>query len=99
MVRFEWDELKNQRNIRERGIPFGRAADFDFETALFVIDSRKDYGETRIRALGFIGERLHALVFAARGEKIRVISLRKASKREERKYAQSRSTEPAEDRS
>ena len=95
-MRFEWDESKNQRNIRKRGIPFEQVEGFDFESALFVIDSRQDYGEARIRALGLIGERLYALVFTVRGGGLRVISLRKASKREERKYAQSHSTESPE---
>ena len=93
MWKLEWDEAKNERNIRERGIPFEFAAEFDFKTALFVTEPREKYGESRIRALGFLGERLHVLVFTMRGESLRVISLRKANAREVRKYAQNCSAE------
>lgn len=93
-MHLEWDEAKNEHNIRERGIPFEFAADFAFETALFVIEPREKYGEPRMRALGFLGERLHVLVFAMRGESLRVISLRKANAREVRKHAQSYPAEP-----
>jgi uncharacterized DUF497 family protein len=43
-----YDADKNNRNIEERGLPFDRVADFDFETALYVVDDRHEYGETRI---------------------------------------------------
>jgi len=81
-----FDPAKNERNIRESGISFELAADFDFETAMFVEDIRKDYGEIRIRAFGFIGDRLHALVFTMRGTALRVISLRKANRKEVNRY-------------
>ena len=77
-----FDSSKNERNIGERGISFERAREFDFETALYVEDTRKNYGETRLRAVGYIGRRLHVLVFTMRGETLRVISLRKANRNE-----------------
>jgi uncharacterized DUF497 family protein len=54
-MRITFDPAKNEHNIQERGISFELAADFDFETAIYAEDVRKDYGEVRIRALGFIG--------------------------------------------
>lgn len=66
-MKIAFDPAKNERNIRQRGLSFELAEDFDFENAMYLEDSRKDYGETRIRALGFIGDRLHALVFTMRG--------------------------------
>jgi hypothetical protein len=42
-VEVTFDPAKNERNIKERGLSFERAADFDFETAVFVEDDRKDY--------------------------------------------------------
>ncbi len=86
----EFDEAKNARNIRERGISFERFADIDAETALSGEDVRKDYGERRLRVLGFIDGLLYAAVVTPRGEKIRVISLRRANRREERAYAKER---------
>lgn len=81
-----FDPEKNQRNIVERGLSFERAADFDFETAVFALDTRQDYGEVRYRALGFLERRLHALVFVETETGIRVISFRKANIREVRHY-------------
>ena len=82
-----YDTAKNKANIAKHGIAFDRVGDFDFETALYVIDDRFDYGETRLRALGFIGSQLHALVFVETTKGVRVISLRKATKTERNLYA------------
>lgn len=81
-----YDPGKNETNIRERGISFTRAADFEWSSALVVEDTRKDYGEPRFQALGFIEERLHMLVFTPRDPDTHVISLRKANKREVNRY-------------
>jgi hypothetical protein len=54
---------------------------------LFRPDTRKDYGESRSIGIGTIRGRIAVVVFAERGpETIRVISLRKASKRERKQY-------------
>lgn len=42
---FEFDPAKSARNRRDRGIGFDRFADMDFDTAIAVEDTRKDYGE------------------------------------------------------
>jgi uncharacterized protein len=42
-----YDPAKNDRNIRERGLSFERTIEFDFETAIFWVDTRRDYGEVR----------------------------------------------------
>ncbi len=55
-------------------------------------DLRKDYGERRFQALGFIGDRLHALVFTPRHDKVHVISLRKANAREANHYEQTQNS-------
>jgi uncharacterized DUF497 family protein len=87
-ISFSSDPAKNERNIAARGISFDAARDFDFATALIGEDDRRDYGEMREVAFGFIGERIHVLVFTMRGETCHVISLRKANKREVRTYVQ-----------
>ncbi len=81
-----FDPAKDQRNIRERGICFERVVEFDFESSTYIEDTRKDYGEIRIRTLGVIGNLLHALVFTMRGTTLRVISLRKANRKEVKGY-------------
>jgi uncharacterized DUF497 family protein len=84
----EFDPLKSEINARERGLSFTLAAQFDFETALFKVDRRRDYGEIRIRALGRVGCRVYAMVFTEREHAIRIISLRKANRREVHLYEQ-----------
>lgn len=87
-VEITFDPAKNADNIRERGLPFSLVKDeFDWASARVIEDKRKDYGERRFRALGFIGARLHAVVYTPRATMMHVISLRKANRREERRYA------------
>ncbi len=83
-----FDSAKNARNIADRGLSFERVVEFDFDGAIFSVDIRREYGETRYRALGFLDGRLHALVFVEMAKGIRVISFRKANKREVRWYEQ-----------
>jgi uncharacterized protein len=71
-VKIEFDPEKNAKNIRERGLPFTLADEFDWTTAMIAPSSR--YGETRFFAIGYIGSRLHALVFTKSGATVRVIS-------------------------
>ena len=89
-MRLTFDPAKNARNVRERGLPFELVARLNWETALAMEDTRKDYGERRLRVLAFLGERLHAAVITRRGNAIHVISFRKASKREVRRYEEER---------
>lgn len=86
-MKIEFDQFKNERNIRKRGIAFSLAQEFDFETTIRFGDNRKDYGEVRINAVGYIGERLHVLCFKPlKDDTFRVISPRKANERERKKY-------------
>ena len=87
-MRVIFDPAKNERNIRVRGLSFERAVDFSFESALFAIDGRKEYKETRVIAIGMLGDRVHALCFTETTDGIRVISFRKANDREVKRYAQ-----------
>ena len=88
-MRIAFDPAKNLRNIEERGLSFELVRGFDFETAIFAVDSRRDYGETRLRALGLLDDRLHALVFVEEATGIRIVSFRKANKREVQHYEKS----------
>jgi uncharacterized protein len=83
-VAITYDPVKNERNIRERGLPFDRAEDFDFATAHFYTEVRK--GETRRVAVGYLDKRLHLLCYIPQPDGIRVISFRKANAREAKKY-------------
>lgn len=87
-MRVTFDPAKNARNIAERGLPFERATEIDWETAISQEDTRRDYGERRVRVLGLIAGRLHAVVITIRGDALHVISFRKANAREVKRYEQ-----------
>ena len=78
-MHIEFDPAKNEANIRARGLSFGRAADFDFHTAVVAQDARKAYPEPRFVAVGRLDQRLHVLCFTPKAGGIRVISFRKAN--------------------
>jgi uncharacterized protein len=82
---------KVSQNERERGLPFKLVEHLDWSHAVIKEDDRQDYGERRYRALGFIGERLYAVVFTPRDGNMHVISLRKANKREVKQYEEATS--------
>ncbi|WP_213778635.1 BrnT family toxin [Caballeronia sp. dw_276] len=83
-----YNALKNETNIRERGLSFEAVRDLDLTKALIVEDIRKVYEERRFQVFGLIEGRLHMLVFTPRGGKMHVISLRKANPREIKRYEQ-----------
>ena len=87
-MQIDFDPAKNATNVRERGLPFERAADFVFDTAIVWQDTRKAYPEVRFVAVGYLGSRLHVLCFTPIEGGIRVISFRKANPREVKDYEQ-----------
>ena len=87
-MQVEFDSAKDRANQRKHGVSLAAAAEMDFLAAQIVRDDRRDYGEARFRACGWIGGRLHMLVFTLRGDVLRAISLRKANDRERRRHEQ-----------
>jgi len=81
-MRIEFDPVKNERNIRERGLSFEQVVEFDFETARLWQDTRRQYPEARYVAIGYLDGRLHVLAFCDTEHGIRVISFRRANPRE-----------------
>lgn len=51
-----------------------------------IEDTRQEYGEERRITTGLIDERLHVIVYTTRGAAIRLISARKANRKEVRNY-------------
>ena len=86
MVRIEFDETKNRANRAKHGVDMALAEDFEFDTAVTARDPRRDYGEDRFVAIGYIALRLYVLVFTMRGSVVRVISLRRANSKERKAY-------------
>jgi uncharacterized DUF497 family protein len=86
-VNFEWDEAKNQENIRKHGFVFGNAWEIFDCPVLYELDTRTDYGEEGWTGIGLLGDQVVAVTFTYRGEDtIRIISLRKALKHERKKF-------------
>ncbi|CAE6888944.1 hypothetical protein R69608_02227 [Paraburkholderia nemoris] len=86
-MRFEWDELKNQINIRKHGIDFRDAVDVFDHPVLTAIDQREDYGEERWIALGWMAAIVGVVVYVERNaDVIRIISARKATKHEIKRH-------------
>jgi hypothetical protein len=81
-MELEFDQAKNRRNLRERGLSFERARELLEGDPIIIEDARREYHERRLIAYGNIGGRLHVCVFTMRGTAFRIISLRRASRRE-----------------
>ncbi len=87
-MKIEFDPAKSARNAKERGLPFELTAELDWRKARVIPDRRRDYGEERFIAVAPLAARLHVVCYCVRGDARRIISFRKANKREERVYAQ-----------
>ena len=87
-----FDPAKDAVNLAKHGFSLLDAVGFEWETAVVWPDTRRDYGEARMVALGYIGLRIMALVFVDRPSEQpterRIISLRKANSREVKRYAE-----------
>ena len=87
-----FDPAKDAANVAKHGVSLTEAAGFEWDSAVVWPDTRRDYGEARMVALGYIGLRIMALVFVDRPPEKpierRIISLRKANSREVKRYAE-----------
>ena len=82
-VRFDWDEEKREANLRKHGLDFiGIEALFAGPTVT-AEDDRLDYGEQRFLTLGLLQGEIVMVVHTERSEAIRIISVRKALRREQ----------------
>ncbi len=86
-LKFEWDENKNAVNIRKHKIDFEDIPELFQQPMLIDYDDRQNYGEERWIGIGLLHNMAVAVVFTERGENtIRIISARKATKEERRRY-------------
>lgn len=85
-MRITFDPAKDAQNVTERHLLFEWVADLDWETALVREDRRRDYGERRLLVTAHLNGRLHVAVVTYRDDAVRVISFRKASRKEVRYY-------------
>lgn len=87
-MRIEFDSVKDISNQSKHGVSLSLASKLDWEAALVWIDERFEYGETRMIALAPETETLYYVAFVDRGNVRRIISLRRANRREVKYYVQ-----------
>lgn len=85
-MEYEWDDAKNEANIEKHRIGFEALHGFEWGTA--IVNATRRHGEARYIATSYIGPRLHTVIYTERGDRTRIISLRRASTKEEIEYAQ-----------
>lgn len=86
-MEFEWDDRKANSNLIKHGVGFATAiAVFADESRRTEADLRHDYGERRYTTIGRVGERVYVVTFTMRGNAVRIISARKANRREVATY-------------
>lgn len=99
-MNFEWDEDKNQANIRKHGFDFSDAWEIFEAPLLAALDTRNHYGENRCTGIGLLGNRIVVVTFTVRGtDTARIISLRKALRHERKKFEEVISDELGPNRS
>ena len=86
-MKIAYDACKDQINQAKHGISLNDAQLFEWDGALSRQDDRFSYKEVRMSAIGYIGYRLHVVIYTDRSNIRRIISLRRANKREEQQYA------------
>ena len=86
-MQITFDEAKDRANQSKHGVSLSEAAKLEWDDALIWHDTRRDYGEARMIALGAIGERVYCVVYVDREDVRRIISLRKANNKEKKLYA------------
>ena len=84
---FDWDPAKNETNLKKHGISFDEARHIFDGPILTRADDRHEYSENRDISLGILSfDAVHVVVHTKRAGKIRLISARKANRRERKVY-------------
>ncbi len=85
-MKIEFDSTKDAANREKHKVSLGDADKLDWSAVVGYYDTRREYGEIREVGFGLIGKRLYCVVFTRRGNVARIISFRRASKREVKRY-------------
>jgi uncharacterized DUF497 family protein len=86
LVTFEGDENKRSQVLDRRGVNFAIAALIVEGPVLTVVDDRMDYGDERLVSIGRADGEYYVVVHTARGERTRVVTAWKASRRQRAQY-------------
>jgi uncharacterized DUF497 family protein len=82
-MKFDWGHAKNKANLEKHDISFDEAKHIFDGPILTWADDRQDYGENRDISLGALSpDAVLIVVHTERGDKIRLISARRANRRE-----------------
>ena len=88
---FEWDDEKAASNLTKHGVPFAEALPVFLDVnRLDRYDGREDYGEDRFLTIGLADDFELTVTYTLRGDTIRIISARKATRYEQRDYWKNR---------
>jgi uncharacterized protein len=85
-VEFEWDPAKSEATYRIRGFDFAYASRIFSGDRIETIDTRTDYGEIRIEAIGQVGPDVLTVIYTRRGSVLRIISARRANRKERARW-------------
>jgi uncharacterized protein len=88
-MRIEFDPAKDSRNQAKHGVSLALAGELDWDAALVWVDERFEYAELRMIALAPKTNVLYYVAFVDRGTARRIISLRRANRREVKHYVES----------
>jgi uncharacterized DUF497 family protein len=88
LVKIDWDEAKRQANLRKHGLDFSDAEEAFSAITHTVEDRRFSYGEQRFVTLGLLRDMVVVITHTEARDRIRIISMRKATRNEEALYFQ-----------
>ncbi len=84
----EWDEKKRRSNLAKHKVDFNHVVSmFDGQIVEWP-QRRRDYGEDRFAALGIVEDLIFYVVYTWRGDRRRIITARRAGRRERERYYQ-----------
>jgi len=83
----EFDPVKRDKTLLERGLDFARAGDVYSGIHFTALDKRQNYREDRFITVGWLDSNMIVIVWTPRDETRRIISMRKANDREKALYA------------
>ena len=85
-MQIDFDPQKDASNLSKHDVSLALAVEIDWDAALVWVDDRTDYGEARMIALAPKTAILYFVAFVDRLTVRRIISLRKANRREAKRY-------------
>ncbi len=83
-MNIEFDDAKDATNLAKHGVSLALGAVILGNLVGEVVDDRRDYGERRMNAFGLVQGRLFVCTYTRRNDARRIISVRRASRQEQR---------------